>query len=255
MTLTPDISNGFLLGTTGPDNDVLAPGQIASYPRGVLTLGGDDTIRGSSDNDLIDAGRGDDDIYGEGGIDTLTGGRNRDFIDGGLDNDLLRGGKGVDLLVGADGNDTLLGDTDVDIYKGGLGNDTFVFRRDQAGLTASAGIATIELPDAVITDFDKTSDFIALTGGLTEANLTFEPFSYGLNDPLVTLLNQVAPDVIPVGTQFLAKGGITPQDLDPNGDGVVNATYIRIAGSNQLLGAVLNVNATDLAGRFISSAF
>jgi Ca2+-binding RTX toxin-like protein len=146
MVLTPDNSGiSRLVGDNSPENITLAPGQLASFPGGLWMLGGNDTVRGSSDaerifgndgkdsllggagSDSIYGGKEDDDVLGETGEDFLTGDRNSDFLDGGAGNDLLRGGQGIDLLVGGDGNDTLIGDRDVDIYKGGGGSDVFVF--------------------------------------------------------------------------------------------------------------------------------
>lgn len=253
-----------LVGDNTPENITLSPGQLADFAGGVWALGGNDTVTGSSDaeliygndnqdsilggagNDSLFGGRGNDDIFGEIGDDILTGEKNRDFLDGGGGNDLLYGGAGVDLLVGGEGNDTLIGDKDVDIYKGGAGSDVFVFRADQAGVRAVG----IELPDAVIVDFNKSDDLIGLTGGVTGRILSFEEVSLSFNDPRILLLD---PGVIEDGTSFLAKGGISQRDLDPDGNGRVEATYIRFGFTNALLGAVLNVTAADLTDRFVAA--
>jgi len=253
-----------LVGDNTSENIILAPGQLAGSIGGVWAVGGNDTIRGSSDpeliygnddkdsilggggNDSLFGGRGNDDILGESGDDILTGEKNRDFLDGGIGNDLLRGGAGVDLLVGGDGNDTLIGDKDVDIYKGGLGSDVFVLRADQAGVRAVG----IDLPDAVIVDFNKSDDLIGLTGGVRAGMLSFEEVSLSFNDPRILLLD---PGTIEDGTSFLAKGGISQRDLDPDGNGRVEATYFRFGFTNALLGAVLNVTAADLSDRFVSA--
>ena len=264
MVLIPDPTDSRrLIGDNTPENITLLTGELANFPEGVWALGGKDTVTGSSDaelifgnddsdsifgnsgNDSIFGGKGNDDILGEIGNDILTGEKNRDFLDGGSGNDLLRGGVGVDLLVGGEGNDTLIGDKDVDIYKGGLGRDVFVFRADQAGVRAVG----IELPDAVIVDFNKSDDLIGLTGGVTGRILSFQEVSLSLNDPRILLLD---PGVIEDGTSFLAKGGITQADLDPDGNGRVEATYISFGFTNALLGAVLNVKPADLSNRFVS---
>jgi serralysin len=265
MALKPDPSDrSRLIGDNTPENITIASGELANFPGGAWALGGNDTIRGSSDtelifgndgkdsiwggagNDSIFGGKGNDDILGEIGDDILTGEKNRDLLDGGLGNDLLRGGAGVDLLVGGEGNDTLIGDKDIDIYKGGIGRDLFVFRADQAGLKT----AGFELPDAVIVDFNKSDDLIGLTGGVTANILTFEEVSLSLNDPRILFLD---PGVIEDGTSFLAKGGISQRDLDPDGNGNVEATYIKFGFTNALLGAVLNVKPADLNNRFLSA--
>ncbi len=227
-------------------------------------VGGNDTVRGSSDaerifgndgkdsllggagSDSIYGGKDDDDVLGEAGDDVLTGDRGSDFCDGGAGNDLVRGGQGVDLLVGGEGNDTLIGDRDVDIYKGGGGSDVFVCRVDQAGIREFG----FEVPDAVIVDFDKSRDSIGISVQFTSSNISFEQVSYSLNDPRLLLIN---PSTIAGGTSLLAKGGISPQSLDPDGNGRVEATNIRFGFANALLGTVLNVTPADLNGRFISA--
>jgi Ca2+-binding RTX toxin-like protein len=265
MVLTPDNSGiSRLVGDNSPENITLAPGQLASFPGGLWMLGGNDTVRGSSDterifgndgkdsllggagSDSIYGGKEDDDVLGETGEDVLTGDRNSDFLDGGAGNDLLRGGQGIDLLVGGDGNDILIGDRDVDIYKGDGGSDVFVFRVDQAGIR----VFGVEVPDAVIVDFDKSSDSIGISVEFTSSNISFEQVSYSLNDPRLLLLD---PATIAGGTSLLAKGGISPQSLDPDGNGRVEATNIRFGFANALLGTVLNVTPADLNGRFISA--
>ncbi|UNU26989.1 calcium-binding protein [Microcoleus vaginatus] len=265
MVLTPDNSGtSRLLGDNSSENITLAPGQLASFAGGLWMLGGNDTVRGSSDaegifgndgedsllggvgNDSIYAGKEDDDVLGETGDDFLTGDRNSDFLDGGAGNDLVRGGRGVDLLVGGDGNDTLIGDREVDIYQGGAGSDVFVLRVDQGG----SRLVGIEVPDAVIVDFDNSSDSIGISVDFTNSNISLEEVSYSLNDPRLLLLD---PTTITGGTSLLAKGDISQRSLDPDGNGRVEATNIRFGVTNALLGTVLNVTPADLNGRFISA--
>jgi serralysin len=235
-----------LVGDNSPENITLIPGQITNFPGGVWLLDGNDTVQGSSNaerifgndgkdsilggvgDDSLYGGKGDDDILGEVGNDFLTGDRNSDFIDGGAGNDLLRGGQGIDLLVGGDGNDTLIGDRDVDIYKGAGGSDVFVLRVDQAG----EKIIGFEVPDAVIVDFDKANDSIGISVAFTSNNISFEQVNYSLNDPRLLLLN---PATVAGGTSLLAKGGISQRDLDPDGNGRVEATNIRFGVTNCLL--------------------
>lgn len=264
MTLKADSANPRrLVGEETAEEIILVTGQLAGFSEGVWALGGRDTVTGSADaerifgnqdhdtlfgeagDDSLYGGRGDDELFGEVGNDLLRGEKNRDFLNGGVGDDVLWGGEGVDLLVGDEGNDTLTGDKDVDIYKGGVGSDLFVFRADQAGV----GRAGFELPDAVIVDFNKAEDTIGLTGGVPESILTFDQVSLSVNDPRFLLLD---PAIIEDGTSFLAKGGISRPDLDPDGDGVVKATYIRFGFTNALLGAVLNVTPEELQGRFVS---
>lgn len=258
MVLTPDFLEPLprLLATSESDNEVLTVQQAAdAFPGGVLALDGNDTITGSAAADFIRGGKGDDDILGSGGGDRLFGDKNRDFLDGGLGNDILRGGKGVDLLFGGEGADTLIGEVDVDIYKGGGGSDTFVLRRDQAGLVQDLGAISlipglpdsIQLPDAIITDFNPAEDSLLLTDGLTKADLTFEEFN-SLEEFNVNA-NVILPIILgaePDGLDFLEKAGISQSDLDPDGDGVLEGTAVTINGG-QLLGYVLNTAPETLA--------
>jgi len=66
-------------------------------------------------------------IIGGGGNDTLTGTSDPELINGLGGNDVLSGGGGADTLIGDAGNDTLNGGAGSDIYKIGLndGFDTF----------------------------------------------------------------------------------------------------------------------------------
>ena len=54
-----------------------------------------------------------------GGNDTIIGNNNGDILDGGAGNDTIRGGTGNDVIIGGPGIDRLTG---------GAGDDTFVFR-------------------------------------------------------------------------------------------------------------------------------
>src|SRR3546814_5098962 len=70
---------------------------------------GDDTVNASSEDSIMDGGRG---------IDVLRGGSGQDIILGGAGNDRLYGRAGNDTLTDGTGNDTLSGEA---------GNDTYEF--------------------------------------------------------------------------------------------------------------------------------
>lgn len=82
-----------------------------------------DALRGSSGNNVIGGGGGDDFIFGAQGNDTLDGGEGDDVIQGRADNDALAGGAGSDLLEGGTGDDSLSGGRGADILNGGTGSD------------------------------------------------------------------------------------------------------------------------------------
>jgi Ca2+-binding RTX toxin-like protein len=104
---------------------------IANDNNNVLNGGrGSDDIRGGNGDDTIDGGVGEDHLYGQAGNDTLRGGVDNtvDFLFGGDGNDLLDasdpGLEAGDSMSGENGDDTLLGSAHGDIMDGGMGNDT-----------------------------------------------------------------------------------------------------------------------------------
>ena len=99
--------------------------------------GGSDVMYGGIGNDTIDGGTGNDFLYGEADSDTLNGNAGNDHLEGGIgsdtlhggaDSDTLLGGTETDYLYGDSGNDTLLGgdDKSTDILFGGSGQDTLL---------------------------------------------------------------------------------------------------------------------------------
>lgn len=246
--------------TNNADNFPIAPGLMAQFLGGVLGLGGNDTIVGSSENDIangndgkdilfgrdgndnLQGGKGEDDVSGEGGRDILTGGADDDYIAGGDGDDVLNGGRGDDLLEGGAGNDTLSGDRGYTNYRGGTGSDVFVLRTDvvaedprrnsNRSFNGSAW-------DAIL-DFERSIDRIGLTGGLTEANITLVPFSMSMSR------------IFLIAARFPREGRLSLADSDVDKNGIYDATTIQIAATGQILGRVLNVTPSDLRGRFIT---
>ncbi|HEX8284488.1 MAG TPA: hypothetical protein VF588_14075 [Pyrinomonadaceae bacterium] len=118
--------------------------------------GGDDTIDGGDDTDLIwgggnSAGKGDiidggggiDFVEGNGGGDTIDGGGGQSFpfcnttvelgnlLLGGYDDDTVKGGSGIDVILGNPGMDTLKGGDQIDFMFGGKDRD--LMRADSGG--------------------------------------------------------------------------------------------------------------------------
>jgi Ca2+-binding RTX toxin-like protein len=81
-------------------------------------------IDAGSGNDTVYGGNGRDVILGGVGNDTLFGTNGNDRLDGGRGNDFLRGGNGNDVLWGGLDDDTLGGDFGDDFLYGGFGNDS-----------------------------------------------------------------------------------------------------------------------------------
>ena len=151
------VRDGIVRGTTGGDlidagyidpfdadrvdaNDALLPGEVgnddiiqAGAGNDTVLAGdgnddvrgdaGDDSINGNAGDDLVTGGLGDDSIFGDAGNDTLFGDAGDDEIVGGLGDDSILGGIGNDSLQGNEGNDTLRGDAGDDDILGGAGDD------------------------------------------------------------------------------------------------------------------------------------
>ncbi|MGQ7793183.1 M10 family metallopeptidase C-terminal domain-containing protein [Faunimonas sp. B44] len=86
----------------------------------VVGTQGNDTITGSSGDNVLSGHTGNDTIYGGIGNDTLNGGDGNDLLYGGFGTDTVNGGAGDDVIYVLDGE---FGD-DVD---GGAGTDTYNF--------------------------------------------------------------------------------------------------------------------------------
>ena len=85
---------------------------------------------------FIQAGAGDDVIYGIGGLkNTIYGGDGNDSITAGDSGDVLYGENGTDLILGGLGNDIISGGAGTDSLLGGGGND--LIWGGQAGVIAS----------------------------------------------------------------------------------------------------------------------
>lgn len=127
----------------------------------ICGLGGDDTIYGSGGNDIIRAGLGDDTIYGQAGNDTIYGGfgndnilghRGDDTIYGGFGDEEIWGGGGDDIIWGGYGadeirgeadNDTLYGEDGPDLIHGGRGDDTIYGGTGDDTIRGNQGADTI----------------------------------------------------------------------------------------------------------------
>src|SRR5204863_2259069 len=63
---------------------------------------GDDVVFGGPGDDVLYGGIGDDQLFGEGGDDTIFAHRGNDSIQGGDGNDYLNGGPDADTMWGED---------------------------------------------------------------------------------------------------------------------------------------------------------
>lgn len=110
-----------------------ADGTVIGYAElnrlGNLPADDDQVIYGTEFADTLDAGGGNDYIYGMAGDDDLKGGAGDDRLYGGEGNDSLQGCDGDDYLSGAEGNDLLDGGKGDDQLNGGSGDDTYYYVR------------------------------------------------------------------------------------------------------------------------------
>lgn len=129
-----------ILGTDFAD---LIQGDPAGFLPGAANLidagGGNDTVYGGYGTDTLRGGDGDDLIRGSGvpagpgaggevmalqdQADRIEGGAGNDILFGDGGNDTLLGGVGNDLLVGGAGDDRLQGGEGMDTLRGGIGAD------------------------------------------------------------------------------------------------------------------------------------
>ncbi|MBP0000244.1 MAG: peptidylprolyl isomerase [Cyanobacteria bacterium SID2] len=136
---------GFDLLTDGDDTLMIDDSLSAANPTGFVGFGGNDSISGSSIDDVIYANQGEDVITGNGGDDLLRGGQGNDSMEGGDGNDIIHGNIGADSLTGGAGDDFIRGGQSEDILNGGEGNDVLVGDREKDILTGGAGADTFIL--------------------------------------------------------------------------------------------------------------
>jgi hypothetical protein len=110
--------------------------------------GGDDTIIGSTGQDLLYGGTGndtisgganDDYLYGDEGADTLNGDAGADYLSGDAGADTLNGGDGGDVLHGDAGDDQLFGGDGGDVLYGDAGDDRLFGDADDDYLSGGDG--------------------------------------------------------------------------------------------------------------------
>lgn len=142
--------NGAVWVNGGPDGDIYAgPVTVTSTlsgPPQFFAVDGGTKLNGTGKSDWIfaggqalpqtvNAGNGDDIVFGgsqggaengDAGNDFIAGGSGADVISGGAGDDILSGGAGADILTGGDGRDILSGGAGADTFqfKGNFGADT-----------------------------------------------------------------------------------------------------------------------------------
>lgn len=189
----------------------------ATYTSSPVPSDADDRIVGTEWNDTINAGNGNDLLYGLDGDDYLEGGAGNDRIDAGAGNDTIYGNDGNDLIMAGDGDDNIFAGPGTDIAYGGFGNDTYYFN-------AGDGSLTIE---------DDYLDTIEDTGGYGDDIPMFASFSmayggdyggdYG-GTTIATNVLQFGPGITLADLTFSADNGYLVIYIPATGD------QLRLAG-------------------------
>ncbi|WP_271271490.1 calcium-binding protein [Aliamphritea hakodatensis] len=191
------------------DGTVLTDADIENIAVTIGTAMGDSLLGYRQLDEVIQAGEGDDQVWGRAGNDQLYGDDGNDILDGGDGNDSLDGGAGNDQLKGG------LGD---DVYITGSGNDTIV-------IDANGGHDTIDVKAG-------GSNGIIFGAGLTADRLDFSQEG----DDLLIKVDDGSTQTIRVTDHFL--GGEAAIDwLRPSGSNALTASQI-----NQLIIDAANGN-------------
>lgn len=133
-------------------------------------LEGNDFIRGNFGADILIGNFGDDYLVGGAGDDTVIGGDGNDVLTGAADNDVLVAGNGNDMVRGGNGNDIIngvgdqFGQRDFDLLKGGRGKDVFILGDERSVFYKGQGLAIIQR-------FELNRDTIELAGSAADYTL------------------------------------------------------------------------------------
>ena len=209
-------------GTTG--NDLIAGGNGNDA---ILGLVGDDTLNGGNGNDVLDGGGGNDSLsggngndmlFGSVGADSLVGGNGEDSLDGGSGDDELDGGNGRDSLDGGAGDDDLAGGNGNDSLAGGAGNDELDGGNGQDTVNGGTG-------DDVLTGGNGPDQFIfnagfgddVVTDFKNNDLIQFDDDLFESPEAVLLASEQVGEDtVITVGTNTVTLLGVQMSSLQTN---------------------------------------
>jgi Ca2+-binding RTX toxin-like protein len=216
-----------ILGSSANNNLFGGAGDDA-----VMGFAGNDTLTGSSGNDglaggtgidRLFGGNGNDGLDGGSGNDSLYGGNGNDVLDGAEGNDFAQGGNGNDLLDGGDGNDILDGDSNNDTLNGGAGNDNLVGDSGNDTLNGGSGVDTV--------DGGAGKDILSGEGGSGLILLQGDTFDF--DDITHTSVGANRDEIVSFNDIALAQDIIDLRGIDAiagGGDNAFSSTFIA-AGS------------------------
>lgn len=200
-------TDGILTGTGG--DDTIVAGSWIDEDTDVVDGGDahmpgeapqDDIIEAGAGNDSVEAGAGDDEVDGSFGNDTLLGGDGNDSILGGAGEDSLFGGADNDTLDGQDGSDTLSGGAGDDVLSGGESEDSL--SGDGGNDTLDGGIGRDTLSggagdDSILGGDDQ--DLIEL--GASEGTDTIDGGAGGIDEDTLSLTDTLGASVTLTGNE------------------------------------------------------
>ena len=198
-----------------------------------LTGAGADLVVASSQAIIVNAGAGDDQVFGSTGNDKLFGGSGNDQLMGAEGNDLLIGGQGADTLDCGGGDDVIVADMDArdDTMAGGLGLDTLDYSASSALIDANfiTGIVSgIEIGTDMISGFEAAAfgsgsdhivvgaDPLILSGG--GGNDIFEFVIDALSSPIFRNVRHEVTDFMVGDSLKMSKYDVLEDSLGPGSD-------------------------------------
>jgi Ca2+-binding RTX toxin-like protein len=232
-------------------------GVTTNFPSGVWMLGGDDSVIGSTANDVVYGNEGEEIILGDFGNDSLFGGKGKDLLSGDEGNDYLSGGQDADVFLGSGGNDILLGGRGNDLLFSGNGFDTLVggvgrdllggFNDTNTSIKISGSNLYVLQPEAGVNDVNQADlirgfrvgfDRIGLAEGLTANDIVLE----NLTNVSIVIQAEVS--------QFLSSIA-TPDLLRPTSF-LTSGTLIKVRNSGNVVGFVADVTPSQIQGSITS---
>jgi Ca2+-binding RTX toxin-like protein len=136
--------NDTIDGGCGADADRLFGDDGNNLPAHLVSVGGNDFIRGRDGSDTLEGGLQGDELLGEDGHDVIKGGVDEaNRIDGGMGNDSITGGHAGDAIMAGEGNDTVDGGSGGDFIYGSSGDDRLNGEDGNDVLVGGAGSDTL----------------------------------------------------------------------------------------------------------------